>query len=130
MKAVVGNDVHLGSVSVTAGKDYLADNRMKLLGFTGEERSPALPDVPTLKEQGIDVTVGTNRGLVAPKDTPEEIIQKINGALEQVMDDTLAERLEELGTDINFKPTDEYIEFLKENEQDMEEALTEANLLD
>jgi len=46
------------------------------------------------------------------------------------MDDTLAERLEELGTDINFKPTDEYIEFLKENEQDMEEALKEADLLD
>lgn len=59
-----------------------------------------------------------------------QIIQNINDALELVMDDTLAERLEELGTDINFKPTDEYIEFLKENEQDMEEALKEADLLD
>src|SRR5699024_7019885 len=39
MKAVVGNDVDLGGVSVIAGKDYLENDQMKLLGYTGEERS-------------------------------------------------------------------------------------------
>lgn len=129
MKAVVGNDVHLGSVSVTAGKDYLADNRMKLLGFTGDERSPALPDLPTLKEQGIDVVSGTNRGIVVPKDTPEEIIEVLNNALEKIANEELEQRLSELGTELNFKNTEEYIEFLKESEGSIEQALEESGLL-
>ena len=130
MKAVVGNDVDLGSVSVAAGKDYISDNRMKLLGYTGEERSPELPDVPTLKEQGIDVVSATNRGVVAPKDTPEEIIKKLSDALDNIAKkDSFKKRIEEMGTDVNFKNTEDYAAFLKKAEEHMKVSLESSGLL-
>lgn len=131
MKAVVGNDVHLGSVSVAAGKDYFEDNRMKLLGYTGEERSPELPDIPTLKEQGIDVVSAVNRGILAPKETPDEIVEKLAGALEEVAGkDSFKERMAELATDVNFKKNGEYEELLKKIEKDMEASLKNSGLVD
>lgn len=130
MKAVVANDVALGSVSAIAGKDYIADNRMKLIGYNGEERSNVLPDVPTLKEQGLDMTSGTNRGIVAPKGTPEAIIQKLNDALEKVAsNEDFVKRIEDLGTDVNFKNTKEYKKFIEESEAEMKELLKDSGLL-
>ncbi|MYL40331.1 tripartite tricarboxylate transporter substrate binding protein [Virgibacillus salexigens] len=131
MKAVVANDVSLGSVSIAAGKDYMEDERMKLLGYTGEERSPELPEVPTLKEQGIDVINAANRGIVVPKDTPEAIVSKLNEALEKVANSpSFKEKIASLGTEVNFKGTEAYIEFLKKSEEDMKDSLEKSGLLD
>nr|WP_246231703.1 tripartite tricarboxylate transporter substrate binding protein [Sporosarcina jiandibaonis] len=130
MKAVVANDVSLGSVSATAGKDYIADNRMKLLGYNGEERSNVLPDIPTLKEQGVDIVSGTNRGIVAPKGTPEEFIEKISYALEKIANnEDFIKRLEDLGTDVNFKNTKDYKEFIKSSTEEMKKLLETSGLL-
>lgn len=131
MKAVVANDVHLGSVSIAAGKEYMSDNRMKPLGYTGEERSEAFPDVPTLKEQGIDVTSAVSRGIVAPKDTPQEIVDKLNSALKSVADsEEFQKRMKDLGSEVNFKGTDEYEAFLKNSEDEMKDSLEKSGLLE
>ena len=131
MKALVANDVALGSVSLTAGKDYMEDGRMKLLGYTGEERSDDLPDLPTLKEQGIDIVSAANRGIMAPKDTPDAIIKKLDGALEEVANrDTFKKKMDDLGTEVNYQNTANYREFLKENEKQMKESLESSNLID
>ncbi|WP_377887989.1 tripartite tricarboxylate transporter substrate binding protein [Alkalihalobacillus sp. R86527] len=131
MKAVVANDVHLGSVSIAAGKEYMTDNRMKPLGYTGEERSEEFPDVPTLKEQGIDVTSAVSRGLVAPKDTPQEIVNKLNSALENVAEnEEFQQRMKELGSEVNFKGTEDYKAFLENSEVEMKNSLEKSGLLE
>src|SRR5699024_9253551 len=104
MKAIAGGDVDLGGVSVAAGKEYLEDDRMKLLGFAGDERSEQLPDTETLGEQGVEAEVATNRGIVAPQDTPDEIIEILSEALDEVVnDEEFEEKVSELGTDTNYK---------------------------
>ena len=131
MKAIAAGDVDLTTVSVTAGKDYLADGKLKLLGYTGEERSEVLPDVPTLQEQGIDVVSATNRGIVVPKDTPEAIIKVLDNALEQVADrDDFKQKMDDLGTDVNYKNAKDYQQFLDEEQEDMEKALENSGLLE
>jgi len=131
MKAIVANDVALGSVSIVAGKDYIEGDRLKFLGYTGEERSKDFPDVPTLKEQGIDVVSAANRGFVAPKGTPEEIIKKLDEALKQVTSsENFITKLESLGTDVNYKNTEDYKVFIKDLETDMEESLRDSELID
>src|SRR5699024_2012170 len=131
MKAIVGGDVDLGTVSVTAGKEYLEDDRMKLLGFGGEERNDQIPDVETLKEQDIDIVSATNRGLAFPKDTPDEITEKMSEALQEVAEsDDFREQLEEMGSEVNFIGADEYGEYLDEEEKDIKKSLEESSLLD
>ena len=52
-----------------------------------EKRLPSLPDVPTLKEQGVDLVEGSYRGYLAPKGTPKEIIAILADGLEKVSAD-------------------------------------------
>lgn len=128
MKAIVGNDVDLGGVTVVAASDYLESDDMKLLAYLGDERNPAIPDVPTAKEQGLDVTLATNRGLVAPKGTPDAVIEKLSEALGKVANsDGFAEEMKGFGTDINYKSADEYAEYLKTNEEQIETELDKVD---
>ena len=53
---------------------------MKILGVMTEERSSIYPDVPTFKELGHDLVIRAWASLVAPKDTPEEILTQLRDA--------------------------------------------------
>ena len=52
--------------------------KVKMLAVSTAKRSPYLPDVPTLKESGIDVEADAWNGLIAPGGTPKPIIDRIN----------------------------------------------------
>lgn len=59
--------------------------QLRLLAITGDKRSPAIPEVPTFKELGVDVTVTQWYGLVAPAGTPEPVLHKLSGHLSQAL---------------------------------------------
>ena len=56
---------------------------VKALAATSAVRHPELPDVPTLKEQGLDVPGGSWFGLFAPKGTPAEIVNRVAAEMER-----------------------------------------------
>ena len=58
---------------------------LRLLAITGDKRSPVIPDVPTFKELGVPVNVTQWYGLVAPKGTPAEILDKLSRTLSEVL---------------------------------------------
>ena len=58
---------------------------LKALAVTGNKRVSSLPDVPTLKEQGIDVVVTSWQGLFAPAKTPPAILDKIAKTTQEAM---------------------------------------------
>lgn len=68
-------------------------------------RSPALPDVPTTKEAGLpEFEVTAWNAIFAPKGTPKDIVQKLNGALVKALDDAATrKRLLDLGADLSNK---------------------------
>lgn len=53
---------------------------MRALGIVGTKRIDAMPDVPTMKEQGYDVDLLMWRGIAVPKDTPDEVVLKLQDA--------------------------------------------------
>jgi tripartite-type tricarboxylate transporter receptor subunit TctC len=59
--------------------------KLRLLAVSTDKRVPSLPDVPTLKESGIDVVMTQWYGLAAPKDTPQPVIDQIHRAVRQAM---------------------------------------------
>jgi tripartite-type tricarboxylate transporter receptor subunit TctC len=61
--------------------------QLKALAVSTKMRSRSLPDVPTLKELGVDMVTGSWFGLFAPKGTPMAIVQKLNAAVVKALDD-------------------------------------------
>jgi tripartite-type tricarboxylate transporter receptor subunit TctC len=60
---------------------------VKVLAVSTAKRSPYLPDVPTLKESGIDVEADAWMGLIAPGGTPPAVVAKINKAVVEALQD-------------------------------------------
>jgi tripartite-type tricarboxylate transporter receptor subunit TctC len=75
---VVIGGLNLGEVMPQAGKT------MRPLAQAGATASPLAPEVPTFKEQGVDLVFASERGIVAPKGLPPEVEQKIAAALRQI----------------------------------------------
>ncbi len=72
---------------------------IKVFAIAAPERLESLPEVPTSKEAGIDFVFSAWNALIAPKNTPKEIIDKLSAALDKALDDPLTQkRYVELGS--------------------------------
>ena len=102
MNDLLGGQVDILCDQTTQTVPMIKDGRVKVFGVTTPKRLAALPNVPTLDEQGLkgfDVKVW--HGMYAPKGTPAPVLQKINTALRFAMaDETIKQRLTELSSDI------------------------------
>jgi tripartite-type tricarboxylate transporter receptor subunit TctC len=85
--ALLGGHINAVSVSPPEGIEHVKAGKLKIIALFAEKRFEMFPDVPTVKEQGIDFVMGMWRGLVAPKGTPPDAIKKLHDAFRQGMDD-------------------------------------------
>ena len=83
-KQLAGGHTQAG---VFSGAEYMSfkDSGVRALGWSGAERHPKLPDLPTLKEQGYDVQFCIANWWFAPKGTPQEAIDGMASLLEKAM---------------------------------------------
>jgi len=76
--AVIRNDAQVACLPAISVTPHAAAGKVKILAVSTAKRSPFLPDVPTLKESGIDVDADAWNGLIAPGGTPKAVITQIN----------------------------------------------------
>ena len=74
---VMGGQVELAMASTAAQAQHVKGGKMRALVLTGDRRSRTMPDVPTLKEMGLDVSANAWWGILAPAATPRPIIDKL-----------------------------------------------------
>ncbi len=82
---LMGGQVELGMASTAAQAQHVRGGKMRALVLTGDKRSHTMPDVPTLREQGIDVVAHAWWGILAPAGTPKPIIDKLLSELHQAL---------------------------------------------
>lgn len=85
-------DLMAGNVSLMIGTplnvaSFNQAGKLRVLGIIGDKRSPLLPDVPTLKEQGVALNAESFHGIWAPAGTPDAIIAPINAAIVSVLNE-------------------------------------------
>lgn len=83
--AVIRNDVQIACLPAIAVTPHAATGAVKILAVSTERRSPYLPDVPTLKESGIDVEADAWNGLIAPAGTPRSIVDRIGKDVAEII---------------------------------------------
>jgi tripartite-type tricarboxylate transporter receptor subunit TctC len=74
---VMGGQVDLAMASTAAQAQHVKSGKMRALALTGDRRSRTMPEVPTLKELGVDVSANAWWGILAPARTPKPIIDKL-----------------------------------------------------
>jgi tripartite-type tricarboxylate transporter receptor subunit TctC len=78
MTAVLRGDVQMACLPAIAVTPQVASGKVKILAVSTARRSALLPDIPTLKEAGIDVEADAWIGLIAPAKTPAAVIARIH----------------------------------------------------
>jgi tripartite-type tricarboxylate transporter receptor subunit TctC len=102
MNALLGGQVDVMCDQTTQTIPQIKAGTVKFYGVTTRERIKALPDAPTLHEQGLkDFNMVVWHGIYAPKGTPKDVVAKMNGALRAALKDPdVVRRFAELGAEI------------------------------
>lgn len=121
MTALLSGAVHMGTTNVASGRKYLETGELKGLAIAAEERSKFLPDMPTVKEEAVDMVFALARGIVAPKGTPPEIIDMWAEVFKKAAEDPgLLAEMDAKGTDVSFMGPSEYRAWAKQLYSDYE----------
>lgn len=125
--------LHGGHVQVLVGNigDAMSgykNGQFRVLGIASEQRSPLLPDVPTLKEQGIDVVTAVARGWAAPEGTPKEIIKVLETAMKKIGGmPEYQDKMSTAGLPTHFMTSEDYDKYLQAEETRVAQLIKELN---
>lgn len=114
MKALLANTIHIGQVSETATAKHMATGKIKPIAINAAERSPRLPDVKTAKEQGFDIVITSDRGVMLPKGASKELVKYYADILEKVAKDPqFVKSITDKGSAVVFLRDDDYVAWWK-----------------
>jgi putative tricarboxylic transport membrane protein len=85
-QAALGGHVDSSANNLSIVYPQVKAGKLRALAIMTEKRSPFLPDVPTFKELGYDISSGSARGFTMPKNTPKAIVDTFANAVKQVME--------------------------------------------
>ena len=106
----IGGQTQVMFPSFFTALPHVRSGKLKAMAIAGPKRSALLPDVPTLKEAGVDgVDVQQWYGVFAPAKTPKPIIDQINKALNQVLNDKdIIKKIEDHGADVESSSPEQF----------------------
>jgi tripartite-type tricarboxylate transporter receptor subunit TctC len=128
---LLGGQVQLMFDQMSTSIPHIKAGKLRALGVTSRARSPLLPDVPTIEEQGLagfeDVTW---TGLMAPAGTPRDVLQRLRSAVAAaVAEPELRQRFLERAIDLQASASlEEFAGFVKREVESFARLAREANL--
>jgi tripartite-type tricarboxylate transporter receptor subunit TctC len=111
--AVIGGHTEIGAMNVGEAMPYNGI-KVRILAQAGEIRSALAPDVPTFKEQGVNVLMSSERGLVGPKGLAADVQTKLDQALARIANNPeFRKKIESQFTELDYLPGKLWQERLK-----------------
>jgi tripartite-type tricarboxylate transporter receptor subunit TctC len=128
--ALLAGEVQSATVPLPDIIQHVKAGKVKALAITAEQRHYLAPDVPTFKEQGYNVVVGTWRAVVAPKGIPADRMRVLEAKfLEALKDPEFVKRASEAGFTVGAKDSRETMAFIKSFDEALYPILLEAGLV-
>ena len=101
MTDVIGGQIQMMFDIISTGRNYVQSGRVRAVAVTSKNRNASLPDVPTMRELGMDYEVSGWYGLYGPAKLPADLIAKYNDAAKRALAQTeLKNKLVEQGYDL------------------------------
>ena len=128
--ALLANQFTFMIDNLPSSLSHIKSGKLKALAVTSEKRVADLPEVPTMKEAGVDNMVVTAWfGLFAPAGTPDDVINKIHAAAKKVLEsDNIKERFAQLGGEAGGNSPAEYAEYVKSQQEMWADIVKTANI--
>ncbi len=124
LTAVLGNNAQALVTSIAAANAQIKAGKLRALAAFGGQRSPAYPNVPTMKELGYDVEFYLWVGLFAPKGTPDNVVNFWREASKKaVADEKFKQAIANLGQDIAYMDQPEFRKFWDTDAKRVEAAV-------
>jgi tripartite-type tricarboxylate transporter receptor subunit TctC len=82
---IMGNTITVGFADIASPVPHVRAGRLVALGVTGSRRAPALPDLPTVAEQGYKFDADGWYGVFAPAGTPMDIVRRMNAEINKLL---------------------------------------------
>lgn len=131
MIGLLGNEVQLMFVTLSSAITFVKGGKIKALGVVAPKRIAAVPDVPTMAEQGLSsMTTGSWQGIFVPKGTPQPVVDKLYAAAIKTMaDPDVIKRLDAGGVDVvTSKTPKDFFAFVKAENDRFAKVIKDAGV--
>lgn len=119
LTALVGKHVDFTTQFTITSIPLAQGNKLRILAVQGDRRLKSIPNVPTLKELGVDLQNSMWIGLVAPKNTPPPIVEKLQDLTAKVAKDKVfVDAIEKLGDEVRFMSGPELAKYWGKESED------------
>jgi len=127
---LLSNEVQFMFATFSSTLPFVKQGRLRMLGIIAPERSKALPEAPTMREQGFDMVVGSWQGLFVPKGTPAPVVGKLfKIGLNTGKHPTVVQRLGDSGVAaITSKSPADFVAFVKSETDRYGKAIKDNNI--
>lgn len=133
MANLLGGHVQVVFLNPAAVKEHLKSGKIKAIAVGGEKRllDPVFADIPTFREQGLDVVCNSWNGIAAPKGLPDEVKNKLNKGLKKMFNDPeFQKNMENLGLQVNYLDPKESQEKWLTDSQKLTNLVQETSIVD
>ncbi|MBH1963365.1 MAG: tripartite tricarboxylate transporter substrate binding protein [Comamonadaceae bacterium] len=129
MTDLLGNSIQALSAPITALIPNLSANKLNGLAVTSSARYPGLPNIPTAKEQGIDMVATVWFAVVGPAGTPPAIIEKLNAEINAILATAYGKaKLQQYGAVVNTGSPDLLRKMMNEDSKRWQKVISTAGI--
>ncbi|PKN26119.1 MAG: hypothetical protein CVU64_18500 [Deltaproteobacteria bacterium HGW-Deltaproteobacteria-21] len=128
--ALAGGHLVIGGGHPSEVLPHIKAERFRPVGVALDKRDSAIPDVPTLKEQGIDVsTWGSVKGVAVPNGTPPEVVEYLSSTLKKVCEDPEFKAvMTQMGQPIDYLNSKDWAAFMQKATKDYGDLIKELDI--
>ncbi len=127
--ALLAGNVDMTNIPLPDVAPYVDSGELRMLAIASAERHPSYPDVPTLRELGVDAVMGNYSGFLAPKGTPQEYLDILEDAIEAAVNDP---EINKFLIDAGFQPVfagqEEFAQIVDDAEAQLEYLVNELGI--
>ncbi|WP_046059803.1 Bug family tripartite tricarboxylate transporter substrate binding protein [Paracidovorax citrulli] len=127
---LLGGQVQFNFDQISVAQPFIQGGRTRALAVTSRERLPQLPDVPTLRESGFaDFSAETFTGVLAPRGTPQPVVDRFSEALRAVLaDPAVQEKFRVLGSEARGSTPRQFTQYLTQEDQRWTPIIRQAGI--
>jgi tripartite-type tricarboxylate transporter receptor subunit TctC len=130
LRELIAGGIDIVTCSLPEAVSLIDAKKVKVLAIMADDRNPMFPEVRTLKEQGIDWSMGAWRGIGVPKNTPDDVVNRLEAALEKIAhSETFIDFMDKNGFGVKYRSAGEFGAFLAESDQVMGQLMRESGIV-